>query len=174
MKTANLISQYLKKLLEQSESKQSSKNNMRTEYLQEVSKLTNVESEISKELNQLVSEPCRKDATLWILAAQLHPSDMYMDSLRSLLEDYNECIWHEGIVEIFQAMKDEQVLPSLVIALNHDLKYDPGYAVSVRILETLASIGTSEAVKILEENLKSPNARIREEAQIMLDSLSDD
>jgi HEAT repeat protein len=174
MKVASLIRQFLEASSKQSHATHNLRVHTRTEYLQEVSKLTDVQSEISEALMQLVDEPCKQDATLWILAAQLHPSDAYIEPLQILLEDNKECIWHEGIVEVFQELKDERVIPSLVVALNHRLDYDPGYAVPVRILETLADIGTPKAFKSLNECLKSTNDRIREEAQIMLDSLSDD
>lgn len=144
-----------------------------SEYLQGVSHLTDVENEINQELSNIVSEPCRMDATLWILAAQLHSSELYFESISKLLENADECIWHEGIIEIFQILKDARAIPVLEKALKYDLAYDPEKAVAVRILETLADIGTLEAVNILKDCLNSPSAKIRKESRIMLDSISD-
>lgn len=170
MKVKRLIDEHTAKIASKIESEHlTDRSKITSEYLQDISHLTGVENEITRELSNIFSESCRKDAPLWILAAQLHPSTLYFDSLSKLLENDKDCIWHEGIVEIFQILNDAKAIPSLEKALKHDLEQ----AVSIRILETLADIGTPEAVKILRDCLNSPDAKIREESQIMLDSMSE-
>lgn len=169
---ADLIDEFfaaISTLVEQREQSPSKRAEVHTVYLTKVSSLRNVESEINNQLENLVFDPCRKDATLWILAAQIHPSSIYIPSLCKILANDKECIWHEGIVEVFEQLKDPQTIPCLEAALNHKLNYDPGWVVAIRILDTLAEIGTSDAIKIIERCLDSPHIEIRDEAVLLME-----
>ena len=172
MMIAELIHDYSTKFLESSRYGDYSKlNELRTEYLTQVACLANVEQEISDELIKMTSVPCRDNADLWILAAQLHPSDSYIKSLCEILANDNECIWHEGIVEVFQEMRNPEVVSCLEQALNHQLNYDPGKVLAIHILDALAEIGTVDAVAIIKKCLDSPHIEIRESAEILMEEI---
>lgn len=169
---AELVDYYAAKFKEKSKlSEISSVNELRSEYLSQVAALSNVEQEINEELTKMTSAPCRDNADLWILAAQIHLSDSYIKSLCEILANNNECIWHEGIVEIFQEMRNPEVVTCLERALNHELSYDPGKVVAIRILDTLADIGTVDAITIIKKCLNSPHIEIREVAEILMDEI---
>jgi len=174
MSIEKLVKEYSQKLAEASTQQQNKDvSRLSTEYLTEVSKLKNVEVEIAQALSKIVSEPCMDNRNLWILAAQLHPSGLYFDYANAMLMSDDVCIWHEGIIELAQLTKDSRYIESLEELLSKDLQYDTDKAVAVRALEAIAEIGTPEAVDILKRNLASPFEQIREEAEIMLDSLSE-
>lgn len=144
---------------------------LQNEFLTKVSSLQNVEREISSKLAEMSSEPCTDNAVMWLLAAQLHPSELYIDALCDLLGRSDECIWHEGIIEILRDLKQSDTVPCLERALHHELNYDPGRVVAIHVLEALADIGTTDAVSIIEKSLDSPHIEIREEAEILMDEL---
>ncbi len=139
-----------------------------SEYLEKVSTQSGVEPEIAEALTIMVDNPCHKDSTLWIWAAQYHPSELYFQPLYGLLKQYNNCIWYEGIVDIFPGKWKAEAIPYLEAAIHYDLSYDPGQAAAIRILEELVDIGTPEAIEVLKNCLDSPSERIREYAQLFL------
>jgi thymidine kinase len=134
-----------------------------------VRQLTDPYDEIASELELITGNPCRENTYLWIIAAQIHPSPRYLDSLCRILEQDNACIWHEGIVDILYDLADERSVPSLEKALSYEYRSDPTRELAIKILATLDEIGTPEALDIVRRCLQSSSERIREEAKLLLE-----
>jgi HEAT repeat protein len=57
-------------------------------------------------------------------------------------------------------------------AIAHRLISDPALQVPKRAMDVLATIGTPKAIEVLRECLTSPSDIIREEAEILLESIT--
>ena len=145
---------------------------LNTELSSKIANLSNPYDEIAQALEVLTTNPTHKNATLWLRAAEIHPSEKYLKSLCTVLEQENEYIWHEGILYILQKLKDEYSIPFLEKAINLNLDYDPYKHVAENALEALAKIGTPDAVEIIKKYIVSSDSQIREYAQVCIDWLT--
>ena len=136
------------------------------EKARQIKDLPSPQDEIAAELAVFAEHPCDeytvswiKDSNMpsWIVAAQLHPSPKYLDSLCKILECDADWIWQEGIVDILYELKNEKSIPSLEKALAYRPPSDPTREIGIKILETLCYIGTSKARQIVEDYLNSPS-----------------
>jgi len=168
MTVAQVIAEYIEKFTplanEPTSENLLAASKLRTKYLQKVSKLENVEDEILAQLESMTADPCVGRPDLWLLAAQLHPSERYRQPLCDILVMPDECIWHEGIIEVFVLTKDANAVPCLEQAIGHNVN-----GIAVQAITALAEIGTREAIQVIKNCLESPHERIREQAHLMLE-----
>ena len=170
MTVRSLVEDYFNRIAEAgSKNRADDVSSLMKQFQNSLEELTKAEDEISAELVRLTDEPCRSDAYLWIIAAQLRPSPMYLEALCKILEYPESCAWHEGIVDILYDLADERAVPYLKKALDFDFPSDPGRNLGIKILETLDKIGTSEAIGIIEECRTSTSPEIRETAEYLLE-----
>ncbi|MBC7814415.1 MAG: HEAT repeat domain-containing protein, partial [Burkholderiales bacterium] len=114
----------------------------------------------------ITADPCVGRPDLWLLAAQVHPSARYRQPLCDMLVMPDECIWHEGIIEVFVLTKDADAVACLEQAITHNVN-----GAAVQAIAALAEIGTREAIQVIKNCLDSPHEAIREKAKLMLEIL---
>lgn len=142
----------------------------RKDYIQKVSRLTGVEEEIHNALQSLIEKPCKETANLWLIAARVHPTKKYSESLFILLQKPEFCIWREGILYIFEAIPDKRMIPYLEIAIERELPDDPGKALAILAMEILIAIDTDEAWSVIERAAKTSSSNIiKEETEAFID-----
>jgi HEAT repeat protein len=169
MSVKDIIHEYAQKRSQAASTKQYSQVlTILKEYVNALKTLSLSEKEIADEFNAIVDNPCRENTDLWIIAAQIYPSPEYLNSLCTILEREEPCIWHEGIVDILYDLEDERSIPSLEKALTYDKPSDPTRELAVKILETLDKIGSPKAREVLRNCLKSPSPEIRAAAEQLL------
>jgi HEAT repeat protein len=138
-----------------------------------ISELNSPIEEISLALNQYIDNACDRDLNFWLEAAAIHPSLNYLESLCSLLEQENNCIWHEGIIYALEKLNDERAIPALKRAILHDLNYENTKQVAVTAMEALAKIGTNEAIEVLQVCRKYPDNLVRRTARDILKAIKE-
>jgi hypothetical protein len=138
------------------------------DYAKRVKMLSNPSEEIEAQLKLIAKSPCGSEDYLWIIAAQLHPSKTYVDALIEILLTEEQCVWHEGIVDILYDVGDDRAVPALAHALTYVKESDPTMELAAKILETLDQIGTPAALQVLQAALSSSQPRIQEKAQQLL------
>jgi HEAT repeat protein len=75
-------------------------------------------------------------------------------------------------MDILQQLGVPEIVSCLEKALNHELDYDPGRLVPIFALNILAGIGSPEAIRLIRTRLDSPDIRIREEAQLLMEEFT--
>jgi hypothetical protein len=158
-----------------SEKRYSDLERLLDEYGERVGEMPGLEDRIAQELQTISQDPCREDAQYWVIAAFHHLSGKYVPSICKILEYEHDCAVHEWyvdlLIEIVQVhdVAGEQCIPSLRKALKYDFPSDPGHALHIMILQALATIGTEEALAIVQSYVDSPNFKLREAARAILD-----
>jgi hypothetical protein len=130
-------------------------------YIGELKQLDAPEDEIAAQLSLIAQNPLMEKAGYWILAAEIHLSLSYLQSLCQILEHPNAGAFHERVVESLQDLKDPRAIPSLVKALGYDQDFDPTKELAKRVLQTLDKIDTPEAKQIIQDCMNSPIDEIR-------------
>lgn len=139
---------------------------LRKRFIQDICRLKKVEAEINDALKMRIEDPCQNKTGLWILAAMQHPSKIYLSSLFILLRGSEYCVWHEGILDVFENILDESMIPHLEYIVNRELLNDPGRAAAILALELLIDIGTDEAWQVIKNTAHASSSDVlREEAR---------
>jgi len=145
---------------------------LKKEYIAELRGLVSPQVEIAEWFSTMINSPCHTEANLWLLAAQIRPSSLYIAPLSSILEIDNPCIWHEAIVDIMYDLASENSIPSLEKALAYHYGYDFTDELSIRILRTLAIINTNRAWEIIYKQLDSDIETVQETARLLIERKS--
>ena len=88
-----------------------------------------------------------------------------MPYLCTILEYEADCTHHEDIVDLLYEINDPRCVPSLAKALYYERSDDPTRELNIKILNTLDSIGTTEALVLIQGCLDHPSEKVRREAR---------
>ena len=127
MRVQDLIIEYFQQVTEYSTNKTYDYKIVQkrvNEFGKKVRNLNNPIEEIATALEGYVDNPCEGHLTLWLRVAEIHPSVKYITALCKILEQENNCIWHEGIIYIFEKLKDPRTISALEKVIGHNLNYE--------------------------------------------------
>ncbi len=135
----------------------------------EVASLSGVESDIIAGLTSLLTDRDWGRVSLWITAARVHPSPVYVPALCALLSVRDAYLQHEWIADILREIRSADAIVALQDACSFDIVADPTHQLACRCLEALYAIGSPNALNAIRSQLHSPWPEIREEAQRLLE-----
>ncbi len=125
--------------------------------------------EVVNGLTRIFEKRLWANSEFWILAAQLKPSNEYVDILCKILELEDAHAPNENIIELLTDLEDERSTAALKKAINYRFDFDQGLQIPRKALEALCSVGTKEAKNILEQISKDSDSELCEDAKIFLE-----
>ena len=135
----------------------------------EVASLSDIESDIIAGLTSLLTDHDGSRVSLWITAAGVRPSLIYVPTLCELLSVREAYLQHEWIVDILRELRSPDSIDALRDACSYDIPSDPACQLARLCLEALCVIATPDAFEALRSQLHSPRPEIREEAKRLLE-----
>ena len=164
-----LIEEYGTKIVEAATQKQiENVFALHEEFEAQISSLQNPVDEIAAKLTIIANDKYHERTGMWLIAALLHPSPAYLESLCSILEQEEHINLYVRVIDILQVIGDERAVPCLQRALTHDINYNAVRNLSANTLIALGEIGTPAAIRIIEDSLASKHKKVREDAQLVL------
>lgn len=156
------VKELISNLFPPPESRKRPRENAIEDFMAGVKTLANPEREIEEGIRSILSTPDSGTTQLWLLAAQVKPSPLFIDPLCQILTTPGLMISYESVVDALCPLRSSRAIPALLTAFEYELDFDPGRAMQASILCLLAETDATRCESVFRaaaEDHRDDNVR---------------